>query len=56
MTFVVQWRGYLRFISQEQVENALEMNAPLMKGYYLKEALREIWMQVDKEQAEKSPM
>ena len=23
-----------------------------MKGYYLKEALREIWMQVDKEQAQ----
>ena len=38
---------------KNRLENALEMNAPLMKGYYLKEALREIWMQVDKEQAEK---
>ena len=28
------------------------MNAPLMKGYYLKESLREIWMQVSKEKAE----
>ena len=28
------------------------MNAPLMKGYYLKESLREIWMQVTKEQAQ----
>lgn len=27
------------------------MNAPLMKGYYLKESLREIWMQVTKGQA-----
>ena len=36
---------------RNRLENALEMNAPLMKGYYLKESLREIWMQVDKEQA-----
>ena len=38
---------------KNRLENAQEMNAPLMKGYYLKEALREIWMQVDKEQTEK---
>ena len=38
---------------RNRLENALEMNAPLMKGYYLKESLREIWMQVDKEQGEK---
>jgi transposase len=38
---------------KNRLENALEMNAPLMKGYYLKEALREIWMQADKGQAEK---
>ena len=37
---------------RNRLENALEMNAPLMKGYYLKESLREIWMQVDKEQAQ----
>lgn len=37
---------------RNRLENALEMNAPLMKGYYLKESLREIWMQVTKEQAE----
>ena len=36
---------------RNRLENALEMNAPLMKGYYLKESLREIWMQVTKEQA-----
>ena len=38
---------------RNRLENALEMNAPLMKGYYLKESLREIWMQVDKEQGQK---
>ena len=37
---------------RNRLENALEMNAPLMKGYYLKESLREIWMQVTKEQAQ----
>jgi len=37
---------------RNRLENALQMNAPLMKGYYLKEALREIWMQVNKEKAE----
>ena len=36
---------------RNRLENALEMNAPLMKGYYLKESLREIWMQVTKGQA-----
>lgn len=38
---------------RNRLENALQMNAPLMKGYYLKEALREIWMQVDKNKAER---
>lgn len=36
---------------RNRLENALEMNAPLMKGYYLKESLREICMQVTKEHA-----
>ena len=36
---------------RNRLENALEMNAPLMKGYYFKESLREIWMQVTKGQA-----
>lgn len=38
---------------KSRLENALEMNTPLMKGYYLKEALREIWMQVNKDEGEK---
>ena len=37
---------------RNRLENALEMNAPLMKGYYLKESLQEIWMRVTKEQAQ----
>lgn len=37
-----------------RLENALAMNEPLSKAYYLKEQLREIWTQVDKEDAEKS--
>ena len=37
---------------RNRLENALEMNAPLMKGYYLKETLREIWTQADKRQGE----
>ncbi|WP_373803547.1 transposase [Bacteroides heparinolyticus] len=37
---------------RNRLENALEMNQPLMKGYYLKESLREIWMQISKEDAE----
>jgi len=38
---------------RNRLENALQMNAPLMKGYYLKEAMREIWMLADKEKAER---
>ncbi|MDE7457144.1 MAG: ISL3 family transposase [Prevotella sp.] len=34
-----------------RLNNALAMNEPLSKAYYLKEQLREIWSQVDKEQA-----
>ena len=35
-----------------RLDNALAMNEPLSKAYYLKEQLREIWSQIDKEQAE----
>lgn len=35
-----------------RLENALAMNEPLSKAYYLKENLREIWLQTNKEQAE----
>ena len=36
-----------------RLDNALAMNEPLSKAYYLKEQLKEIWMQVYKEDAEK---
>lgn len=36
-----------------RLENALAMNEPLSKAYYLKEQLREIWTQVCKEDAER---
>ncbi|WP_455626287.1 transposase [Parabacteroides sp.] len=36
-----------------RLENALEMNLPLSKAYYLKEQLKEIWMQTNKEEAER---
>lgn len=36
---------------KSRLENALKMNEPLMRAYYLKESLREIWMQINKEQA-----
>ena len=39
---------------KDRLENALKMNEPLMKAYYLKEALREIWAQINKEKAEKA--
>ena len=39
---------------KNRLENALKMNEPLMKVYYLKEALREIWAQINKEEAEKA--
>lgn len=35
-----------------RLDNALAMNEPLSKAYYLKEQLREIWSQVNKEEAE----
>lgn len=38
---------------KSRLENALKLNEPLMKAYYLKESLKEIWTQVSKEQAEK---
>ncbi|KAA6325707.1 hypothetical protein EZS27_025115, partial [termite gut metagenome] len=34
-----------------RLENALKLNEPLAQAYYLKEKLKEIWMQIDKEQA-----
>ena len=36
-----------------RLENALAMSEPLSKAYYLKEQLREIWTQVNKDDAEK---
>lgn len=36
-----------------RLDNVLAMNEPLSKAYYLKEQLREIWVQVDKGNAEK---
>lgn len=35
-----------------RLENALEMNQPLMKGYYLKKSLREIWVHTSKKDVE----
>ena len=35
-----------------RLDNALAMNEPLSKAYYLKEQLREIWSQISKEKAE----
>jgi transposase len=35
-----------------RLENALSMNKPLAQAYYLKESLREIWAQINKENAE----
>lgn len=36
-----------------RLDNALEMNKPLSQAYYLKEQLREIWSQINKDQANK---
>jgi putative transposase len=36
-----------------RLDNALDMNKPLSQAYYLKEQLREIWTQPDKQAAEK---
>ncbi|WP_321519954.1 ISL3 family transposase [uncultured Bacteroides sp.] len=36
---------------KSRLDNALKLNEPLMKAYYLKESLKEIWAQVNKEQA-----
>lgn len=35
-----------------RLENALAMNKPLSQAYYLKEQLREIWTQVNKDESE----
>ena len=35
-----------------RLDNALAMNEPLSKAYYLKEQLKEIWSQISKEEAE----
>ena len=37
---------------KSRLDNALKMNEPLAQAYYLKESLKEIWTQVDKQQAE----
>lgn len=37
---------------KSRLDNALSLNEPLMKAYYLKESLKEIWTQVNKEKAE----
>ena len=37
---------------KSRLENALKMNEPLAQAYYLKESLKEIWMQRTKQQAE----
>lgn len=37
---------------KSRLDNALNLNEPLMKAYYLKESLKEIWMQANKEIAE----
>ncbi len=39
---------------KSRLDNALAMNEPLSKAYYLKEALREIWNQHDKNTAAKA--
>ena len=36
---------------KNRLDNALAMNEPLSKAYYLKEQMREIWTQINKEQA-----
>ena len=36
-----------------RLDNALDMNKPLSQAYYLKEQLREIWIRVNKDEAEK---
>lgn len=38
--------------NKEKLEKALSLNDSLFKAYYLKEDLRQIWMQVDKKDAE----
>ena len=38
---------------RSRLDNALAMNEPLSKAYYLKEAMRRIWMQPTKDAAEK---
>lgn len=38
---------------KSRLDNALKLNEPLMKAYYLKESLKEIWTQMSKEQAVK---
>lgn len=38
---------------RERFDNILKTNEPLFKAYYLKEDINQLWMQTDKEQAEK---
>jgi hypothetical protein len=39
-------------ILEQDLDNALKLNEPLAQAYYLKESLKEIWMQVNKQEAE----
>ncbi|MGL5958723.1 MAG: transposase [Phocaeicola sp.] len=36
-----------------RLDNALDMNKPLSQAYYIKEQLREIWAQINKNEAKK---
>ena len=40
-------------VYKTRLDNALDMNKPLSQAYYLKEQLREIWAQINKEEADK---
>ena len=52
--YLLQGNGEDIFDQQHKtsLDNALAMNEPLSKAYYLNEQLREIWLQISKEEAE----
>ena len=52
--YLLQGNGEDIFDQQHKtsLDNALAMNEPLSKAYYLKEQLKEIWSQISKEEAE----
>lgn len=45
--------NYEKLENKEKLEKALSLNSSLFNAYYLKEDLRQIWMQLNKEEAEK---